>query len=89
MNSITKRFLIFVLILLHSFPFFFLLNAKRHSTAKCRESYSSQAGQEREKTTHGSAQRREADEEVARRVEGAREPVAKVVKNGEKTTRER
>jgi hypothetical protein len=41
------------------------------------------------KTTHGSAQRREADEEVARRVEGAREPVAKVVKNGEKTTRER
>lgn len=54
--------LFFLLLLL------FLLNAKRHSTAKCRDS--SQAGQEREreKTTHGSAQRREADEEVARRV---------------------
>ena len=63
------------------------------------EGYSSQACQrrerEREKTTHahthGTVCRREADEEesLEEKLRALREPVAKVVKNGAKTTRER
>ena len=63
------------------------------------EGYSSQAGQRREREkekkqhthTHGTVCRREADEEesLEEKLRALREPVAKVVKNGAKTTRER